>query len=322
MRIEYSFKMHGLAIVLAAVLAIAVPEYARADESGFKGFYFKFEGRGNFAAGDEAPWAMTVSDRTIHSIGLDETGSFRIGSGVRFGNVWDFGLLYSGLQVDANKSLGLSGVYNYANLNSCSFCNGGYYHTNLSGTEARSNFAYDVIDFEAGYTLNLGPANVRFIAGIRTAFLEHTVDAFYTEGGDTFVVKRIVDQWGVGPRVGVEGLLPLGSSGLHLTAAGNGSVMFGERERTDTLKGDVAFASIPIPIMVDSQTTYNANAELGIGYGVEMGNDNSILIILGYRGEAWWDVTDTATTGPIKLGDSDEDQFFHGPFLRGTFNFR
>jgi hypothetical protein len=74
--------------------------------------------------------------------------------------------------------------------------------------------------------------------------------------------------------------------------------------------------------MVDSQTTYNADVELGIGYGVEMGNDNSILITLGYRGEAWWDITDTSTTAPLKIGDKDEDQFFHGPFLRGTFNFR
>jgi hypothetical protein len=198
--------------------------YAKADESGFKGFYFKFEGRGNFAAGDEAPWAITPSTGTIHAVGLDETGSFRIGSGVRFCNAWDFGLLYSGLQVDGNESRFGPAGSRLANLKACSpisICGSSYYSSFLRSADVRADFAYDVIDFEAGYTLNLGPANVRFVAGVRTAFLEHIVDAFYTEGSDVIAAKRIADQWGVGPRVGVEGLLPLGSSGLHLTAAGN-----------------------------------------------------------------------------------------------------
>lgn len=324
---DHSLKMSLLAIVLTAALAVATPEYARAQDSNFKGFYFKAEGRGNIAAGDEAPYAGDTRGPEIYDIGLDATGSFRVGAGIRFGSSWDIGLLYSGLKTTGKDPR--IDAYPFRNL----------YAINTIGTfagpltadfaQARSEFTYNVVDFEAGYTLNLGRADIRLFAGVRYADTLHNVNArIYTLAGQ-HNFDRDVDQWGIGPRLGFEAAVPVGSGGLHLTIGGSASALFGDRERTDTVfSTNIPGGGFLTRTSEDSNTLYNADAEVGIGYGVELGNARSILITLGYRGEGWWDVTDTSTGGiaipsggSSTFGDQEEDMFFHGPFLRGMLNF-
>jgi hypothetical protein len=317
-------KIVFLTIFLTAAFCISVPDYSQA-ESDFKGIYFLVEGRGNVAAGDEAPYVGDLRTTNPHDIGVDASGSQRVGAGIRFGVSWDFGVLYSGLNATGKEAPIVSpAFFNLYLLNAGTiFINPAIGYS----ASATSKFSFNVVDFEAGYSLNMGGSDIRIFGGLRYANTLHSVATIFYDG-ITLNMEREIEQSGIGPRLGVEAAVPIGSGGLRLVVGGSGSAMFGDRERTDTILGRIPPPGLSIIKTDNSQTFYNADAEIGLGYGMELGDRRSIMITMGYRGEAWIDATDTSTGsiaappgGNTVHGDTDEDQYFHGPFLRGTLNF-
>jgi hypothetical protein len=327
---NHSTKMSLLAIILTGALSIATPEFAAAHESSIKGFYFKAEGRGNIFAGDDHPYAVDASNGDIFETDLDATGSFRVGAGLRVGSAWDMGILYSGLNTKASDSrVNNPATPTYVNplMGNGFYTAPSMYGGNFNHANAHSDFSYNVVDFEAGYTFNLGAVDLRVFGGVRYTDTNHTQTStlFLYSAGAVFSHTREVDQWGIGPRLGIEGLVPLGSSGVFVNAAMSGSALFGDRDTIDT---DVAnYSLLPNTISFeDNNDFYNAEGEVGIGYGVELGNARSMMITIGYRAEAWYNATDTSSSAPLPAGinaqgEEEEDVFFHGPFLRGTLNF-
>ena len=129
--------------------------------------------------------------------------------------------------------------------------------------------------------------------------------------------------------MGIEAAVPIGSGGLRLVVGGSGSALFGDREKAETILSDVVPPPGLATLKTDkSKTFYNVDAEIGFGYGMELGDRRSVMITAGYRGEAWLDATDTSTggiaappDGSTVHGDDEEGQYFHGPFLRAMVSF-
>jgi len=328
--------MYFLACVLTTALAVAMPEFARAGDGGM---YFKFEGRGVFSDGDEFPYAIQNDTGEVFDIELDESFAGKVGLGARFGSAWDIGVLYSGMRATGNTPAfqGAPGtasnaifplVNAYAYPNTCITCGTTYYQS----TDAKAEQTYHVVDFEVGYTMKLGSADVRLIAGVRYAdFLRKDTSTMGWMGTYLYVgqFSRTNDNWGIGPRLGLEFAQPLGSGGVQLTGSVSGSALFGERETTDSVLAGLSLnANSPLPLVNQygsggGDDFYNAEGEIGLSYGIELGNARSMIVTLGYRAEGWFGVNNMQSTSPIFpiVGDDSADEFFHGPVLKGTLNF-
>ena len=61
-------KIVLLTVFLTVAMCMTAPDNSRA-ESDFKGIYFIVEGRGNVAAGDEAPYVGDLPTTEPHDIG-------------------------------------------------------------------------------------------------------------------------------------------------------------------------------------------------------------------------------------------------------------
>jgi hypothetical protein len=337
----FKWKIYVVSLSLITVLAIAMPKYARPEDSVLQGFYFRLEGRGAIFAGSEMPYAEQFpEDRTL-TIGLDNSFSGRVGVGFRLNNSWDMGVLYSGLKATGKKpfvntpALGTYNAptsYGFFNLISPFFGLNTYY----SSFNAESDFTYHVVDFEAGYNFNLGQTDVRLIGGIRYANFNHQVHSVMgwqiTAYPYPFIgqISREVKNWGVGPRLGVEASMPIGNRGFRLTGSISGSALFGDRDTIDS-----SFSAFIGPQVAQLFSTkhdnernifYNTDGEVGLGYAAELGNASSVMITLGYRVEAWLGVTNTRNSATSRFPDRtygavNANQVFHGPFLRSTINF-
>lgn len=340
----WALKQRLLVFVIVAAFASATPEFAGAQEqeSALKGFYFKFEGRGAISDGDEfpyaesgRPWIQGETVRRVFDIGLNPSFSGRVGAGFRLSNSWDVGLLYSGLKTSDRDPLAVApltsqGSYFYDQY--FGLINPGL---NLvfgySSVQALMEFSYNVVDFEAGYSLQLGETDVRLFGGLRFAEVKQSHQSTFAgtgAGGTAYVavLKRDMRNWGIGPRLGVEASMPVGG-GFRLAGSVSGSALFGDRDTTDSGLG-LSFG-FPIPttarLSPDRNVFGNVEGDLGIGYAVEMGNARSMMITLGYRAEAWLGVSNTRNSAISHFdntyGSRGADQFFHGPFLRGALNF-
>ena len=110
---------------------------------------------------------------------MDATGSQRVGAGVKFGNSWDFGFLYSGLNATGKEdpiAESFTPLYSLFPYTFTSF-NPLIPPSSWNAT-ATSNFSYDVIDFEAGYSLNMGRSDIRVFGGLRYANTLHNVSTY------------------------------------------------------------------------------------------------------------------------------------------------
>lgn len=328
-RLTNSLKNQLFIYLVIAALAIATPEFAgRAEAQDDSGYYFILEGRFAFAEGDETPILESGLGRVIH-IDTQDGGGGRIGGGYRFGD-WDVGLFYSGLgtsdSIPSQHSCRTTGgtycySYDYFFPILGSAYNGGYSHV-----KSEASVTYHVVDFEAGYNLQLGEADVRLFAGIRFADFDQDVDTTFFEGSRRLEEKRDVDFWGAGIRLGASASANImGSFGS--TASVSGTVLFGEQDTLTTqnqtsgrtIIGDTRVSSS------DDRTTWNVEGELGLTYTQEL-YASTLMFILGYRVESWYDVNNTQSEPPTNsgniFGSMYADQIFHGPFLRGELRFK
>ena len=54
---------------------------------------------------------------------------------------------------------------------------------------------------------------------------------------------------------------------------------------------------------------YNAEGEIGLSYGVEMGNSRPMIFTLGYRAEGWFGVNNTRSTNAVSPLAGDAESF-------------
>ena len=262
--------------------------------------------------------------------------------GLNIGQNIDVGLFYSGLNIRGEAAPytcasaatpciaplagnGISNAYTYAGL----------LGHNYESVETETT--YHVVDFEVGYSMQLGQVALRGFVGVRYADFDQNISGtghFYPgiPTNPNFSFERHVHAVGIGPRLGVEGNIPLGSTNFGLAGGINGAILFGDRDTVDsTIAGGFAFTETSRLIDDGDDTMYNVEGDLGFTYGIELGNASSMMLTAGYRVEAWFNVNnaESSFTGPgigplpagAQYGEDDDGQLFHGPFLRAKLNF-
>lgn len=358
-----SLKNNLLAFVAVGAFMFAQPNFAQ-SESLISGFYLQLEGRYVMSDGDETPYAVS-SARQIFKIGLNEEDTTaRFGMGINIGNRLDVGLHYSGLNIQGNRAGQACGVSaGFPTLCLGPLIGNGAVSTlgaipyTYAGTGVAQNVeqatydtTYHVVDFEVGYSLKLGQVDVRAFIGVRYAEFDQTINfagnyilyqapvaGLFPVGIHSDLSRNVVAE-GIGPRLGVEANVPLGR-GFGLAGSVSGSVLFGDRDTVETIN----FAGFPAGFLFvpggssivndgdNGDTFWNAEGDLGFTYGVELGNASSMIMTIGYRAEAWFNVNNTQNTFTAPgtfgfpsghlFGDVNADQLFHGPFMRAKLNF-
>ena len=336
---EKKLRQTLLAGTAAIALMVGVPEIAAAGDNSSSGVSASVEGRYYFGFGDEFVHAQNLivpptTAFTNAEVSSDRAWNGRAAIGYSFGN-WDVAALYSGIYGRSSSddvAFATPGVVPFpATLFFPNVIPPGTLITVTSGT-ATADLTYHVVDFEVGYTMQLGQgATARVSGGVRYANIENELSADYNFGvGFPLRVDRDVDYWGVGPRLGAGVHVPLDDeSGWSIDGGVAGAALFGERETSirhfaASPEGDTLSDSFDDD---DSQTVYSLEGQAGLSYAFWP----TMVVTVGYAAEAWFQVNDTRysdfnplLTGaplPARRGTGAADQFFHGPFLRFTVKF-
>ena len=191
-----------------------------------------------------------------------------------------------------------------------------------------------LVDFAVGrdFALGSGMAQVKF--GIRVAELysKLTANEFFFGSfgpGSTSVSGNISFSnrskfLGVGPRLGIDGSLPLGGS-WSLDYLGGVAVLIGNQKLDATTStAQLLYNGGPTTIVTaqsanslsssDTKAIFNLDAQLGISYWVT----RTFKMTASYRFDGYWNALKTIDQNG---NTSNEDRFYHGPMLRATVLF-
>ncbi len=188
-----------------------------------------------------------------------------------------------------------------------------------------------VADFMIGRDFGLGTGDAQLKAGVRVAQIRGATDGAGTLISATSAYLLVQDYrqtnrfTGVGPRIALEGNLPLGGP-WSLDYMGGIAVLFGRHSLDQTgtspqlTPGGALFADnclIGCPLVVSSSSdspVFNADAMLGISYAFTP----YARISLNYRVDYYSNAVRTVNSGG---GFEDTYRLYHSPNLRLTFNF-
>lgn len=218
----------------------------------------------------------------------------------------------------------LRGRYDRTNIRHISGTWGYYGGDDPDGGEADYQEHHIAVDFEVGRELGVG--NMRVFGGARFAHFDgHTAFSTYQYetdhadepidfGGDqtrTGTIERTF--WGIGPRIEINGSLPLGGGAVGIDFGASVAALFGERNTTVSYKlSNLDFGS--------SSTTFaivpNVEASAALAF---MPSAHSKLAI-GYRVDAYWNVMDIGLPN-VEDGPNKQNRIIHGPFAKWTVSF-
>lgn len=185
-----------------------------------------------------------------------------------------------------------------------------------------------LVDFGIGRDFGLGTVQGVWTLGVRVADLrsELNVNAtvLSTAGGAPVGGANALSQQrstfvGAGPRLGVQGGIPLGGQWSIDWLAG-AAVLFGERNVTLTSAG----VTTPITgTTSDTTAIFNVDAQAGLSYWFSP----TMKITASYRYDEYFRALKTLTTNPVfgptgpVITASNIDRSFSGPMLRLTSKF-
>jgi len=137
--------------------------------------------------------------------------------------------------------------------------------SSISGLfESKTDFDYETMDFEAGYSPEVdGPVNVRLFGGVRGLHYNDTYDKVGTVDGTEYSGGVVVDGsgtsggysflqsgsfYGVGPRIGAEASTRLGDSMFGLTGSVAGSFILGRAQNNVNFEYDFSSGASGSPV--------------------------------------------------------------------------
>jgi opacity protein-like surface antigen len=183
-----------------------------------------------------------------------------------------------------------------------------------------------LIDFGIGRDFGLGNSNAMWTLGVRVADLRSklTTNAHTTQstpgavvGATNTVSQETAAFVGAGPRLGVQGDIPLGNQ-WSLDWLAGAAVLFGERTVTLTT---------PTPLIgpstSDNTAVFNVDAQAGLSYWFTP----NTKITASYRYDEYFKALKTLTTSTVfgnngpTITSSNIDRAFSGPMLRLTTKF-
>lgn len=161
-----------------------------------------------------------------------------------------------------------------------------------------SNLRFETFDVDIGFHAG-GDIHNRVFGGLRVL---HSTDSLeLTTPGPTFL--SVGEAWLVGPRVGVGGQFPLGSSSFSFVAELSGAALFGTAE----VFLDGFDASGP-------RMAFNLE---GLG-GLSWSSPGRAAITIGYRAQQWWGLRQATEVDTILV---DTNKLLHGVFARLAFDY-
>ncbi|MGE4014118.1 MAG: Lpg1974 family pore-forming outer membrane protein [Alphaproteobacteria bacterium] len=300
------------------------------------GLWLEFEAAYQFLSGAKQPWAVRSEWSTATNLGFVESksgnaGNFRVNAGYRFTGNWDIAAAYTGLR-SKSKTGSIS-----TPAGSVDFYNviGPYRSYGYSATvEIKQRI--DIADFEAGYNFKLGSrANLRAFAGVRFVnWRQDTNSQFFHNSdftsplGDDHAADHLeATYWGIGPRVGASGKIPIAQIGrgwLHVTGGIATAVLFGEARNQITT---TAYGPTYRDEFSKTKAVFNLEAKLGLAYAFPIWNWVGTLSA-GYRFDGWWGLVSTRgssfdlsgsgglpTDASGALGKHRGNLYGHGPFV-------
>jgi hypothetical protein len=201
----------------------------------------------------------------------------------------------------------------------------GFYRTNVAASEREHHW---LADFAIGRDFGIGLGQAQVKAGIRIAEIKSTLDAnavggTYAPGGAA--ISRFAAAghgtskfFGVGPRVGIDGSVPLGGPWTFDYLAGV-AVLFGHRTLDASGSGNLgvfgingggAFSSS------DNAAVFNADFQAGLSYWFTP----NFKLTASYRFDGYWDALKNVSgvTGTVP-NVVNINRFFDGPMVRLTY---
>ena len=191
-----------------------------------------------------------------------------------------------------------------------------------------------LVDFAVGREFQLGSGQVQAKFGVRIADIRVKINGSGAVSGSTSSFgfgSPITDIFsfiqrsrflGVGPRIGVDGSVPL-NGGWTFDYLGGVAVLFGDRklDSTSTLSlvidpgpGQGTGSLTTTLSNSDFGAVFNLDAQAGLSYWFT----KNFKMTATYRFDGYWGVLRTVNTAGAIV---NEDRFYHGPMLRATLTF-
>lgn len=186
---------------------------------------------------------------------------------------------------------------------------------------ATAKIDYTVLDLDTGYHIQPSKnVDLKLIAGLRIANVGQNMAAVYTgESFDPIPGTFVASQQfrGLGPRVGAEGRVALGS-GFSVYGRGSGSLLFGDQE-SDLVE---TFQGVPVADfkVKRKQTVPIIDAAIGLDWSAKLGQSGRFTVGVGYEYQHWFNLTRnvryTDASAPGGFVESKGDLSMQGFFAK------
>jgi hypothetical protein len=289
------------ALAFAPARASAQPVSGKSDrlvqETQSPPWWASFEGGFNFSAGDRN-MAFDPGDDKLGELDALRSGDDGFEARLEFGKtidpVWDFkaglGIVWLGDDSDGEPAT----------------------------SAAEQNLGIALGDLEMGYRPQLAaPMDIRFSGGVRG--LAASGRSGWSGDGSDKVGEFNDETWAIGPRVGLDVLLPVDEErGLSLVGSVAGAALFGQRRTTY----DYLDSGNPPAVQKsysESVSIWNVDVSAGVNKTLSGGANFTV----GYKAQAFqnlsanrYDIGSDDVNDYVE--DGHRDVLVHGPFLKFT----
>ena len=311
-----SFRLKLLTTVSAAALVVAVAsDPARAED---RPSWVILELNSDNISGDSQDWVFDGGTPANQQIRPDDGYSGKVGFVTPLQDTpYDIGIFARYGDTERDRDTATAGLRNLL---------GGAVSGTYTAGRASHTEEHAIIDFEArrdiGFGADLGATKVTARGGLRFGYFDAETKTNFSQpivtvSPNALSEKRRSRFIGAGPMLGLDTLTPL-TEHIQIDLSATGALLLGDRQRRVNANQTVGGAG---NVKDDSHSfrvvpMLEANAALGI---TPMG-PGGMVVSVGVRGEAWFDVHDQRTKfnpgGTGSLGDSSADRYSWGPFIR------
>ncbi|MEO8560139.1 MAG: Lpg1974 family pore-forming outer membrane protein, partial [Rhodospirillales bacterium] len=328
-----SVLLGSTALVGALAAFATAPAQAQMYTTG-PGTYLSVEGRYLWGVGDKAKnyfydYAGGTSSYNFDPYDTSKSAADKgfggkVMLGYRFGNNWDVGLGVGGGWLKGKDS-----TFSYNESRREVEVDALVAAPNALTDHIKTTLNYVAVDFEAGYNMPIGGmSNFRVFGGVRFAYLSQkakgSVDhALFGSTYFDYSGQRKTTFTGVGPRIGANAVLAIGSSGFNVFGGASGALLIGrykDQRKFDFLGTNGSDGDYSYNDRSKTKIIPNVEGEIGVGYN--FGGSTKVGLQIGYRGEAFFGAaTKGHVIGPYDKEPSKGDYLIHGPFARLTVAF-
>ncbi|WP_136657864.1 Lpg1974 family pore-forming outer membrane protein [Nitratireductor sp. XY-223] len=199
----------------------------------------------------------------------------------------------------------LGGKWGKSQDETASFYSGAF----TTGGSVESSEEHAVVDFQVGRDVGLGilglpEGALKANAGVRYTYFKGSESGIGTYSGfGTGPIGNTRKFSGLGPRIGIEGSVPLQDSKFAVDFSAGGAILFGKQKTS--INSDVSFATYAFTRR-DTKAVPNVDAFLGISF-----NDANFSVSAGYSVDAYFGMVDAGYFTNV-----DSDRIFHGPSVK------